>query len=89
MQTSLGYPQSYGRLERWYGTIKSECIRPGLPLSPEEARRLFIALHGWGWVVCFFGFGHTEGIGKHWAGDGFGSTEGQVLTKWTHERLGF
>jgi putative transposase len=40
VRTSPGYPQSNGKLERWHATIKSECIRPGTPLSVEEARRL-------------------------------------------------
>lgn len=40
VRTSPGYPQSNGKLERWHGTIKSECIRPGTPLSLEDARRL-------------------------------------------------
>jgi len=37
---SPGYPQSNGKKERWYETLKSECIRPGTPLSLEDARRL-------------------------------------------------
>jgi putative transposase len=40
VRTSPGYPQSNGKLERWHATIKDECIRPGTPLSLEEARRL-------------------------------------------------
>lgn len=40
VRTSPGYPQSNGKLERWHGTIKTECIRPGTPLSLEDARRL-------------------------------------------------
>jgi transposase InsO family protein len=40
VRTSPGYPQSNGKLERWHGTIKSECIRPGTPLSLDDARRL-------------------------------------------------
>lgn len=40
VRTSPGYPQSNGKLERWHGTLKSECIRPGTPLSLEDARRL-------------------------------------------------
>ena len=27
-------------IERWYKWLKGECIRPGTPLSPEDARRL-------------------------------------------------
>lgn len=40
VRTSPGYPQSNGKLERWHATIKSECIRPGTPLSLEDALRL-------------------------------------------------
>ena len=40
VRTSPYYPQSNGKLERWHGTIKSECIRPGTPLSLEDALRL-------------------------------------------------
>ena len=40
VRTSLYYPQSNGKLERWHQTIKSDCIRPGSPLSVEDARRL-------------------------------------------------
>jgi len=42
--TSPYYPQSNGKKERWFGTLKRECIRPNTPLSLEEARRL---------VACF------------------------------------
>jgi transposase InsO family protein len=40
VRTSPGHPQSNGKLERWHGTIKSECIRPGTPLCLEDAQRL-------------------------------------------------
>jgi transposase InsO family protein len=40
VKTSPYYPQSNGKLERWHGTLKSECIRPGTPLSVEDARRI-------------------------------------------------
>jgi transposase InsO family protein len=29
-----------GKFERWHKSLKSECIRPGTPLTPEDARRL-------------------------------------------------
>jgi putative transposase len=32
--------QANGKLERWNRSIKSECIRPGVPLSLEDAERL-------------------------------------------------
>jgi len=40
VRTSPYYPQSNGKKERWFGTLKRECIRPQTPLSLSEARRL-------------------------------------------------
>lgn len=40
VRTSPFYPQSNGKLERWHGSLKRECIRPKAPGSLEEARRL-------------------------------------------------
>lgn len=40
VRTSPGYPQSNGKLERWHKSLKTECIRPGTPLTREDARRL-------------------------------------------------
>ncbi len=40
VRTSPYYPQSNGKIERWHGSLKSECIRPNVPLSLEDARRL-------------------------------------------------
>ena len=40
VRTSPYYPQSNGKLERFHGSIKGECIRPGTPLSLDDARRL-------------------------------------------------
>ena len=39
VRTSPYYPQSNGKLERWHGSIKRECIRPAAISSLEEARR--------------------------------------------------
>ncbi|HTW59670.1 MAG TPA: hypothetical protein VMD99_16195 [Terriglobales bacterium] len=39
VRTSPYYPQSSGKIERWHKSLKSECIRPGTPLSREDARR--------------------------------------------------
>jgi putative transposase len=38
--TSPYYPQSNGKKERWFGTLKRECLRPGTPLSLADAQRL-------------------------------------------------
>ena len=40
VRTSPFYPQSNGKVERWTGTLKQECIRPKTPLSLKEARRI-------------------------------------------------
>ena len=40
VRTSPYYPQSNGKIERWHQSLKAECIRPGTPLSLEDARRL-------------------------------------------------
>ena len=40
VRTSPYYPQSNGKLERFHGSIKGECIRPGTPLSWEDAVRI-------------------------------------------------
>jgi transposase InsO family protein len=39
VRTSPYYPQSNGKLERWHGTLKQDCIRPSCPATVEEARR--------------------------------------------------
>jgi transposase InsO family protein len=39
VKTSSHYPQSNGKLERWHGSLKRECVRPAGLESLEEARR--------------------------------------------------
>ena len=39
VRTSPYYPQSNGKLERWHGSLKSECVRPAAATSVEEAGR--------------------------------------------------
>ena len=43
VRTSPYYPQSNGKLERWHKSLKTECIRPGTPLTREDAVRLIQA----------------------------------------------
>jgi putative transposase len=40
VRTSPYYPQSNGKMERWNKSIKSESIRPGVPLTVEDAEHL-------------------------------------------------
>jgi putative transposase len=40
VKTSPYYPQSNGKMERWYKTVKGECIRVKVPLSLDDARRI-------------------------------------------------
>jgi putative transposase len=40
VRTSPFYPQSNGKIESWHKTVKRECIRPKVPLSLEDARRI-------------------------------------------------
>jgi putative transposase len=40
VRTSPYYPQSNGKMERWYQTLKGDCIRVQVPLSLDEARRI-------------------------------------------------
>src|SRR3954451_17751180 len=44
VKTSPYYPQSNGKIERWHRILKEDCIRPGTPLTLEDARRI---------VACF------------------------------------
>jgi transposase InsO family protein len=39
VRTSPYYPQSNGKLERWHGSLKRECVRPAAPGSLDEATR--------------------------------------------------
>jgi putative transposase len=39
VRTSPHYPQSNGKLERWHGSLKRECVRPAAPSSLDEAQR--------------------------------------------------
>jgi putative transposase len=40
VRTSPYYPQSNGKVERWQGTLKRDCLRPSVPLSLADARQL-------------------------------------------------
>ena len=39
VRTSPYYPQSNGKLERWHGSVKNECVRRSCPETLTEARR--------------------------------------------------
>jgi len=39
VRTSPYHPQSNGKLERWHGSLKNECIRPSCPATREEAQK--------------------------------------------------
>jgi putative transposase len=53
VRTSPYDPQSHGQMERWFKTLKGECIRIKTPLSLEDARRL---------VAEFVAHSHTVGL---------------------------
>jgi len=38
VRTSTYYPQSNGKIERFHGTLKRECVRPRTPVSLADAR---------------------------------------------------
>jgi transposase InsO family protein len=40
VRTSPYYPQSNGKIERYFKTVKGECIRVNVPLSLDDARRI-------------------------------------------------
>jgi hypothetical protein len=40
VRTSPYYPQSNGKIERFHGSLKRECLRPRTPVSLADARRL-------------------------------------------------
>jgi putative transposase len=40
VRTSPYYPQSNGKMERWFGTAKNECLRPAQPKTEAEANKL-------------------------------------------------
>jgi len=40
VRTSPYYPQSNGKIERWHKSLKGECIRPGTPLTKQDAGQL-------------------------------------------------
>ncbi len=40
VRTSPYYPQSNGKQERWFGTLKQECIRPKTPVDLLDSRQI-------------------------------------------------
>ena len=43
VRASPYYPQSNGKIERWHGSLKQECIRPKTPLDLADARQVVTA----------------------------------------------
>jgi len=39
VRTSPHYPRSNGKIERWYKTLRQDCIRPKTPLSMKDVHR--------------------------------------------------
>jgi putative transposase len=73
VRTSPYYPQSNGKIERWHKTLKGDCIRVGVPLSPDEARRIvteYVAYYNHGRLHSAIGYvtpydrllGHDDAI---------------------------
>jgi hypothetical protein len=59
VRTSPYYPQSNGKIERWHKTLKGDCIRVQVPLSPDEARRIvtdFVAHYNHGRLHSAIGY---------------------------------
>ncbi len=59
VRTAPYYPQSNGKLERWHQTLKVTTIRPQVPRSLEEARRLvagFVAYYNYRRLHSAIGF---------------------------------
>jgi transposase InsO family protein len=42
--TSPYYPQSNGKIEHWHKSLKTHCIRPGVPLNLQDALAWSLAL---------------------------------------------
>ena len=40
VRTSPHYPESNGKIERWHGTLKRDCLRPKTPLDVEQVKRV-------------------------------------------------
>jgi putative transposase len=79
VRTSPGYPQSNGKLERWHGTIKDECIRPGTPLNLEDARRLVAR-----WVEHYNHVRLHSAIGYVTPADKLAGREGAIFAQRDH-----
>jgi putative transposase len=47
VRTSPYYPQSNGKIERWHGTLKQDCLRPHISLSLDDARQLVAEFVGY------------------------------------------
>ena len=65
VKTSPYYPQSNGKIERWHQSLKTECIRPGVPLSLEDAQRIVgFWIHRYNTVRLHSGIGYITPLDK-------------------------
>jgi len=76
VRTSPYYPQSNGKLERRHQSLKSECIRPGTPLSLEDARRLVA-----GYVAHYNTIRLHSAIGYVTPADKLAGRDGAIFTE--------
>jgi len=77
VRTSPYYPQSNGKLERRHRSVKSECIRPGTPLSLEDARCLVA-----GYVAHYNTVRLHSAIGYVTPKDRLQGREKMIFTEW-------
>lgn len=65
VRTSPYYPQSNGKIERWHKSIKAECIRPGVPLSLEDAESIVgLWVHHYNTVRLHSAIGYIAPVDK-------------------------
>ena len=83
VRTSPYYLQSNGKIERRHKSLKRECIRPGTPLSLEDARRLVggYAEHQQRAFEQRHRIHHAEGHARRASAGEFGQQRQEVRTR--------